>query len=205
MDRKEEIKDRILLVARDCFVSKGFRGIKTDFLAKEAGISKRTLYEYFPSKEKIFEEVVIFSLDEQKKRLDKIIDAMLKSETTNVIKIFRDILELISNTRYAFTKEIFRDIKTFIPRMWETVVRFREEQVKANFSKILIVGKREGWFRPELNDDVLYLMHLFIFQNILEPEILSQLPMTVSDLMQTVYDVFFRGVLTEKGKSEYEE
>lgn len=43
--------DRILATADKLFYSQGLRAVGVDMIAAEAGISKRTLYNYFPSKD----------------------------------------------------------------------------------------------------------------------------------------------------------
>ena len=48
---KTDMKERILETADKLFYSKGIRAIGVDTIAAEAGISKRTLYNHFPSKD----------------------------------------------------------------------------------------------------------------------------------------------------------
>ena len=50
----EERRDRIIESARALFLHSSFRHTSVNAIAEEAGIAKRTLYVYFPSKEAIF-------------------------------------------------------------------------------------------------------------------------------------------------------
>ena len=56
--RKEDRPAEILAAALKTFSIKGFAATKLDEVAKEAGISKGTLYLYFESKEALFKAVV---------------------------------------------------------------------------------------------------------------------------------------------------
>ena len=56
--RKEERPAEILAAALKSFTSKGFYSTKLDSIAREAGVSKGTLYLYFDSKEALFKAVV---------------------------------------------------------------------------------------------------------------------------------------------------
>ena len=49
--------DQVLAGARDVFMSRGFEGASVDDIAKQAGVSKATLYSYFPDKKLLFMEV----------------------------------------------------------------------------------------------------------------------------------------------------
>lgn len=49
--------DQVLQGARDIFMSDGFEGASVDDIARAAGVSKATLYSYFPDKRLLFMEV----------------------------------------------------------------------------------------------------------------------------------------------------
>lgn len=48
--RKRANRNRILRTAEEVFLQKGFSATTTDEIAEQAGVTKRTLYKYFPSK-----------------------------------------------------------------------------------------------------------------------------------------------------------
>jgi AcrR family transcriptional regulator len=58
---KEEKRTLILKAAGRVFYLKGFEGTKIEDVAKEAGIGKGTVYEYFASKQQLFEEMVAYN------------------------------------------------------------------------------------------------------------------------------------------------
>jgi TetR/AcrR family transcriptional repressor of mexJK operon len=51
-------REQILAGAQRVFLRDGFVGASTDAIAAEAGVSKRTLYSYFPGKEELFASVL---------------------------------------------------------------------------------------------------------------------------------------------------
>src|SRR5260370_2396517 len=56
--RKEARPGEILDAALACFAEHGFAATRLDAVAKRAGITKGTLYLYFPNKEELFKAVV---------------------------------------------------------------------------------------------------------------------------------------------------
>jgi AcrR family transcriptional regulator len=56
--RKEERPGEILAAALSCFAEHGFAATRLDEVAARAGVTKGTLYLYFPSKEELFKSVV---------------------------------------------------------------------------------------------------------------------------------------------------
>lgn len=49
--------DQVLAGARTVFMADGFDGASVDDIAKHSGVSKATLYSYFPDKQRLFMEV----------------------------------------------------------------------------------------------------------------------------------------------------
>jgi AcrR family transcriptional regulator len=56
--RKQARPQELLLAALELFVEKGFSATRSEEVAARAGVSKGTLYLYFPSKEELFKAVV---------------------------------------------------------------------------------------------------------------------------------------------------
>ncbi|MCT4558811.1 MAG: TetR/AcrR family transcriptional regulator [Pelagimonas sp.] len=55
--RKGRKFDQVLKGAREIFLRDGFEGASVDDISREAGVSKATLYNYFPDKRLLFMEV----------------------------------------------------------------------------------------------------------------------------------------------------
>src|SRR5260221_3084489 len=53
MSEKPTMKERILETADKLFYLRGIRAVGVDTIAAEIGISKRTLYNHFPSKDEL--------------------------------------------------------------------------------------------------------------------------------------------------------
>ncbi|MCM1259118.1 MAG: TetR/AcrR family transcriptional regulator [Roseburia sp.] len=66
MTRKEQKEARrlqIIQAALDLFLERGYYGTKTSQISKRAGISEGLLFHYFPTKEKLLEELINIGLE----------------------------------------------------------------------------------------------------------------------------------------------
>lgn len=138
--RKEARPEEILDAALDLFTNKGFSSTRMVDIAKQAGVSKGTLYLYFDSKELIFQEMV-------KTMISPMVD-----EAENVIQQFEGssskLLEMIV-TRWwtnvwhskltAIPKLIFSEAGNF-PEMAEFYVEVIVKRVRGLFEKIIQQG-----------------------------------------------------------------
>lgn len=195
-------RNKILNVAREQFVKYGFNNVKTDVLAKEAGISKRTLYENFSSKEKLFEETIKLMLEELSMKINSIIEKM-RERGSNIIDELKNLWALYSDTSNSFTKELFEDIKKVNPKILQMIEEFRSEQMHKNFDKVVSLGINKGIFRDDINYKIVFLIHYHSVQNILRPEVVYELPLSCNDVVAEIYDVLLKGLLTDKGRKAY--
>jgi len=197
-----EIKNRIVEKAKESFAKNGYSKVNTQFLANELGISKRTLYEHFPSKEKLLEEIVDRDLREIKKHVDQIIKDIKKSESDFLFNMDK-LWNVMSKTSCTFTKEFFEDLRRYAPKQWKKIEIFRAKQIRSNFTKLHSIGVKRGIIKPNINKDIFYLIYYNSLHNILVPEVLSDLPISNQEALQNIIDVLLTGSLTEKGRKKY--
>lgn len=74
MGSREEKRTDIIEAAIKVFSEYGLDGAKMEYIAKEAGIGKGTIYEYFESKEALFDDMVQFSIESFRTGLKVVID-----------------------------------------------------------------------------------------------------------------------------------
>jgi AcrR family transcriptional regulator len=72
--RKQARPGEILAAALACFKERGFAGTRLEDVAKKAGVTKGTIYLYYPSKEDLFEAVVRHEVTPNIDRLEAILD-----------------------------------------------------------------------------------------------------------------------------------
>ena len=61
-----ELRDRIIEVSSDLFMSNGCKSVTMDEVAAANGISKRTLYEHFKDKTNLLEECLLMMEEKMK-------------------------------------------------------------------------------------------------------------------------------------------
>lgn len=104
-----------------------------DELASAAGISKRTVYSYFKSKDELIETVI----DNVLNGIGEEIDSILKE-----YKSADEIFEHLPKAFYEFTSTIFtpliiEELQQQYPRYWEKINNFRLIKVKKAIDIVL--------------------------------------------------------------------
>lgn len=142
MDQEKKI--RILLVAKEKFDQFGFKKTTVDEIAQGAGISKRTLYEMFESKEKILSELVTTEALSVRRnilgQLKKLSDPLekLKTLTQMAMDYFR---------RNPFLGKVLSDDTGLYAPFLTDEIRTIEQGIENMFLEVLREGTSQGVFR----------------------------------------------------------
>lgn len=195
---ESEPKERILELAKDRFFKSGFNKVTLDELSGELGISKKTMYKFFPSKEELVKTVVWMMLRHIEKEVDRI-----TSQEKPFVHRLGDLVLFIGKMVGRFSKEFQRDMKRFAPAIWHEVESFRQEHIISKVVTMIRRAKAEKVFRPDIDDEVIVLMLTVCFQSILTPEILAEHAFSPKEAMYTIFHVIFEGALTEESRKEF--
>jgi len=96
--------DQVIAGARAVFMREGFEGASVDEIARDAGVSKATLYSYFPDKQHLFVEVL-----KQECVAQSEVDVLFKQSGLSVEEKLRVICrKLLTFLLSDFGLEVFR-------------------------------------------------------------------------------------------------
>ncbi|HET7458975.1 MAG TPA: TetR/AcrR family transcriptional regulator [Gemmatimonadaceae bacterium] len=97
----EERPRQILEAALEVFGERGLGQARLDDIAKRAGLSKGTIYLYFPNKEELFREVVRSVLIERIERAEREADARSGSASEQLAEYMREWWRFLHSGGYA--------------------------------------------------------------------------------------------------------
>ncbi len=192
--------DRILRAAEKVFAEKGFTKAKISEIAKIAGISEATVYEYFENKEDVF-------LSIPQKRFQENLD-----ELSETFHIKHPVRKLKRFTKYYFflllTEEDF--LKVFLLQL-QLNTRFYTSKSFESFQRYFTViegiieeGKSEGYFRADVNPRVFRNMFFGAFSHLALRWIMSEdgrEPDKIREI-QHATDLFCSAVMTFNGEED---
>jgi AcrR family transcriptional regulator len=80
----------IVETAYKLFKQNGFYATGVDLIMREAGVSKRTLYQYFPSKNDLVVAVLEYYREQYQHQMDALLDRQNRTPRENILAIFED-------------------------------------------------------------------------------------------------------------------
>lgn len=190
-------KERVLLYTRERFFNEGFAKITVDEIARELGISKSTLYKYFPNKDTLIQQSIISVIHEVGARVKLILEA-----DTNAIEKFRGLIVILTKNIIRFSDRFMHDMQVHTPHIWKRIDEIRKILMNENISKIIRQGQKEKLF-IDYPPEIIIGTIIGAMRNIVSPDFLLNNRFSIEQAAKTGFDILINGILTEKGKNVY--
>lgn len=195
---KDPVAARIVAAARRHFFTHGFRGVTMDDLAKELGMSKKTLYAAFPSKADLLRAVLLNKFEDVETDLDGVTSAA----STDVLSALRRLLACMQQHTEEIQPPFVRDMRREAPEMFKLVEERRRQVIQRYFGRLFDAGRRAGIIRKDISTRLMIEMLLGMTEAIMNPPKMAELGLTPKSGYVSILTVMFEGLLTGKGRSK---
>jgi AcrR family transcriptional regulator len=189
-------RQRIVDAARGHFFNHGFRGVTMDDLAEELGISKKTLYAYFPGKFDLLEAVLADKLTGVEATLKEV----TRARPDDFPATLRSLLAGTQRELDEIKPPFVRDMRQKAPDVFKLVERRRAALIERYMGKFFVDGQRLGMVRKDVPARLIIEILLAIVQAIMNPAKMEQLGMMPKDGYSGILKIVLEGVLTPKGQ-----
>jgi AcrR family transcriptional regulator len=193
-----ETRQRILDVATEQFARFGVRTITMEDLARQVGISKKTIYQEFEDKKDLVKEVFARILEEDRRRL-----AFIAEQGDGVIEHLVQTSKMMRERLTSINPLVILEVQKYFPEAWKIFESFKEETIQTDLVKVLEKGKELGYFRKEIDSKVLAKVRISQITSAFDPRSFADVEYNLVEEQMIILDHFLHGIFTEKGREAY--
>ena len=180
----------------EMFMTRGIKAVSMDDISRELGMSKRTLYEAFSSKDELLCACIKYHEVRLRKALEEIRDSS-KDSMEMIVRVMFYFLNLMKHVNPAFIEEVHHVQFQSSREVFEEQERVRRE----GFCNFIAQGKEEGYIRKEIDAEIVAMLVTNNNDRTWK--------LRISEGMQRVFENFylilFRGMATPKGVQRIDE
>jgi AcrR family transcriptional regulator len=187
------LRGRIVEQARELFLDHGYSKVSASEIAEALGISKKTLYKEFESKQEILRAVILPKLKDATRRLDEAIN----DRTLPFPEKLKAVLAVIGAQQQRVSPVLIRDVCVHAPEVWREIQEHKQARLK-KFEKLLVEGVKQGYFRADIPQEIIIRMHTAAVESLMTPQALGELPCTSQEVYQGIITILFEGILKPK-------
>jgi AcrR family transcriptional regulator len=189
------VRARIVGTAERIFFAEGFSRVLMDDLARELGMSKKTLYSHFASKEELLRAVLV----RRTREVEQGLEAIVSARESFPLKLGH-LARFLQGKMAAVSPLFLEDIRRYAPECFQVVEEFRARAIPRYFGRLFEEGIRSGHVRRQVNRELLVRVLVLSVQGIIRPEMVEELHLRPREALEHILAIIFEGILTPRGR-----
>jgi AcrR family transcriptional regulator len=187
--------DRILAGSLELFLKAGIKSVTMDDIARQIGMSKKTIYQYFKDKDDLVNALVSKQLREDKDNLCAIIE-----EPGNVIEQMIGMMKHSEEFLGRINPVFIHDLQKYHPEAWKQFMVFKKDVLVTTIENLLTVGKKEDYIRADIDVKVMARMRVSQIEMGFNAELFPISEFSPWHVQYQFMEHFTYGVCTTKGR-----
>lgn len=172
----DETRLKILTTAFTLFAKYGIRNVSMDDIAREMGMSKKTLYQHIDNKAELLNETMKMHFEQECNTANEIF-----VKGSNAIDEMLDIAVHVSRQLSSINPVTAYEIRKYYPDCWALFEQHRSEYIGTTILDNLHKGIEQGLYRTNLKPDLVMHFYLSLIENLLDPNLTNDkyAPLTI--------------------------
>lgn len=192
----EELIPKILAI----FLHYGLKSVTMDDLARELGISKKTLYLHFNDKAHVVGEAVRYMIKGHQRSMEEL-------KAKNGMNAIDDLLKMsifISMHMQSLHPSVTYDLKKYYPLVWEEVEQFKRKTIFSYVLENINQGIDEGLFSKALKPAIIAEIYMSSIDQLTTGSMQTNSKFELEEVLKSLFCYHVRGIGTASGFSYLE-
>ena len=189
-----ETRNQIIEIATKAFLHYGFKNVTVDEIARQAGISKKTLYKEFAKKD----DLVLASVQlYNEKHWDEMCEIMSQSKNAvdELVGVFRHMMKMFK----GMNPVCFVDLQRYYSKAYKYMEQFKQTKLHDCIKKNIEDGIEQGLFRENINSEIIARYRMESVFMILHIGIFPKKEFDLIEVNSQTFELYMFGIATLKG------
>lgn len=190
---------KILNLAKEKFMRYGIRSVSMDDIARDLGMSKKTLYEHFRTKQGLVETIAVRFIEVDKREIEQI-----SRQSENALDEIVQVARYVIQTLRKVPEIALYDMKKYYHGCWSHFDRFHKEFIYNTIHANIERGKEEGLYRADADAEILAKLYVGKSMLITDQDMFPMYQYPKADLFRQLILYHIHGLASEKGLKQLE-
>ena len=192
--KSANMEERILSKAAELFLNNGVKSVTMDEIARELGMSKKTIYACFETKNELVEATSLYIFDGIANGI-----AEIKKGSNNPIEELFSIRNFILLSLREEKASPEFQLKKYYPEIFAKLRAKQKSLVEASLSENIRRGIAEGYYRSEIRENFIARMYFIGMTGIKDRVIFPKEMFAAEELTESFLEYHLRAIVTDKG------
>lgn len=189
-----EAQQLILRKSFELFGKYGIRSVTMDEVASQCGVSKKTLYQHYADK-----DTLVYTMLQQMITQSEHQCVIYQQESENAVHEIFQSLDMLQEMFEGVNPVMIYDLHKYHQSAYKKLEDHKNQFLYTITRKNLERGIEEGLFRPEINIEIITLLHLHTISMTFEQETFPRQKFSLLEMQMEIMMHYVYGIATQKG------
>jgi TetR/AcrR family transcriptional regulator, cholesterol catabolism regulator len=190
-----EQQEKWLKRVEEMFFRLGIKSLTMDDVARELGISKKTLYQFVENKDDLVAKVMDRHMSEQCK-----VDEVLHQQATDAIDEMVRAIRQIMTEFQQMKPNLVHEMQKYHREVWERVNNFQRDYIYQIAKNNLEWGRRDGLYRLDFDLETAARFYIAGAMTIFDDQWFPKPPYTFEGLFREFITNYLYSVVSDRGR-----
>ena len=186
--------NEILSKTFDLYHKYAIKSVTMDDVARELGISKKTLYQHVTNKNELVEKVIYCELEKTGQK-----HYQIQQMNLNAIEELFEVSKIMNEHLKKHNPALFYDLKKYYPKIYHQIRKKKREKAYESILRNLKKGISEGIYRKEINTEIIAKLYISRIEQSYDEGIFSIEEITSVEVFNEILIYHLHGICNEKG------
>jgi len=192
-------RNNILASAQHLFLRYGIKSITMDDVAKELGISKKTLYQFVDNKSDLIEQIIELHLKNEIVEMDQI-----RSASKDAIEEILGFATYGTQMLRELNPRTIYDLQKYHKKAWELMESLHQEHIYTFIKSNLETGISQGLYRSDLHPDIIAKLYVGKTMLVVNEDVFPLKEYNKQNLFEAYIQYHIHGIASAKGLRKLE-
>ncbi|MCG8332615.1 MAG: TetR/AcrR family transcriptional regulator [Chitinophagales bacterium] len=166
-----------------------------DDIAREMGMSKKTLYQYFDNKTDLLEQIFLQHIEDEKEMMGNI-KARAADAIEEIVEVGRYVVSLL---REVSPTAVY-DLQKYYWSIWVELEALHKQYIYESIRENILWGIKQGFYRSNLDADIIAKLFVGKTSLIVDEEMFPAKDYQKGELFQEFINYHIQGIASVKGR-----
>ena len=183
----------------DLFFEYYIRNLNMDDISSHLKISKKTLYQYFKSKEDLIEQIFAYDFYKWDNKISEI-----KINEINAIDILIQVSIFVYDEMSRLNPKLKFEIKKYYEPIFNRFMIEKQNQIFSQLSKNMEKGKTEGLYREDLDIELTARLYIRNLLDLHSKDYCFGEQISFNQIFEVMFENHIRAISTPEGLAYFE-
>ncbi len=196
MENRQQKEIELLMTSLELFMKYGIKSLTMDDIARNLGISKKTLYQFVSDKKDLVKKGMRLMVEGERAMMCCVIE-----DSGTAIDELIGITRCVSSKLGEIHPSVIFDLQKYHPQAWKIMEDHKKNFIYEVMLENLKRGIKEGYYRGNINPLIIANIYMGMVDNMLNPENPISKTTSIDRLHIEIIRYHIKGIANEKGIS----